>query len=207
MRNYQSTRRDFLKTAGAATAAVAAPIVIPGAALGNDNKPAPSERIVMGGIGTGYMGTNDLRAFLGRSDVQYVAVCDVRAGARNQAKSKVDAKYQNNDCKAYVDFRELVGRDDIDAVHVATPDHWHAIMVIEACRSGKDVYCQKPETRTLREGPLMVAAARRYARVVSGGSQRVRQDYDRVVEKCWKGEQRSRATISHVPLRLATPSQ
>jgi hypothetical protein len=82
----------------------------------------------------------------------------------------------------------LTGRQDIDAVHVATPDHWHALVVIDACRNGKDVYCQKPEIRTLREGPLMVAAARRYGRVVSGGSQRVLEDYRGIVDQCWGGE-------------------
>ncbi len=188
MSKHQSTRRDFLKTAGVATAAVAAPIVIPSSSLGDDEKAAPSERIVMGGIGIGNMGRGDQGAFLGNRDVQYVAVCDVRENHRKNALNKVNGRYQNKDCKEYVDFRELLGREDIDAVHVATPDHWHAIMVIEACRNGKDVYCQKPETRTLREGPLMVAAARRYGRVVSGGSQRVRQDYNKIVEQCWGGE-------------------
>ncbi len=180
-----STRRDFLKTA---SVAVAAPYVITSSALGDDQKPPASDRIVMGGIGIGNMGRGDQGAFLGRSDVQYVAVSDVRRGVREGAKKKVDARYKNSDCAAYNDFRELLARDDIDAVHIATPDHWHAIMVIEACRSGKDVYCQKPETRTLREGPLMVEAARRYARVVSGGSQRVLQDYRGVVNKCWSGQ-------------------
>jgi hypothetical protein len=112
----------------------------------------------------------------------------VRAGFRESAKARADEHYQNSDCQAYNDFRELLARTDLDAVHIATPDHWHAIMVIEACKHGKDVYCQKPETRTLREGPLMVAAARRYSRVVSGGSQRVLEDYREVVDKCWGGE-------------------
>jgi hypothetical protein len=120
--------------------------------------------------------------------VQYVAVCDVRKKTREDAKGRVDKRYGNSDCQAYNDFRELLARDDIDAVHVATPDHWHAILVIEACRNGKDVYCQKPETRTLREGPLMIEAARRYARVVSGGSQRVLEDYRKIVDQCWSGE-------------------
>lgn len=182
---FESTRREFLKTA---TAAAAAPYVITSAALGNDERAPASDRIVMGGIGIGNMGAGDQNAFLGRGDVQYVATCDVRKGVREAAKAKVDGRYKNNDCQAYNDFRELLARDDIDAVHVATPDHWHAIMVIEACRSGKDVYCQKPETRTLREGPLMVEAARRYARVVSGGSQRVQEDYRGIVNQCWGGE-------------------
>ncbi len=184
-RQPNTSRRDFLK---AATAAVAAPYVITSSALGNQDRPPASDRIVMGGIGIGNMGRGDQGAFLGRGDVQYVATCDVRRGVRETSKGKVDAKYGNQDCTAYNDFRELLARDDIDAVHVATPDHWHAIQVIEACRSGKDVYCQKPETRTLREGPLMVEAARRYARVVSGGSQRVLEDYRGVVNKCWGGE-------------------
>ncbi len=100
----------------------------------------------------------------------------------------VDKHYNNNDCKAYNDFRELLARTDIDAVHIATPDHWHAIIAIEACRNGKDVYCQKPETLTLREGPLMIAAARRYGRVFSGGSQRVLGDYRKYVDPAWAGE-------------------
>jgi len=165
-----------------------APYVIPTSALGAEDRPPPSERIVMGGIGIGNMGRGDLGAFLSRGDVQYVAVCDVLKAARDQAKGRVDKHYGNTDCRAYRDFRDLIGRSDIDAVHIATPDHWHAIMVVEACRRGKDVYCQKPESRTLREGPLMVETARRYGRVVSGGSQRVLQDYRKVVDPCWSGQ-------------------
>lgn len=184
-KRHTPTRREFVKTA---SAALAAPYVITSAALGNAERAPASERIVMGGIGIGNMGRGDQGAFLGRGDVQYVATCDVRRGAREGAKDNVNKKYDNSDCKAYVDFRELLARDDIDAVHVATPDHWHAIMVIEACRHGKDVYCQKPESRTLAEGPKMVAAARRYSRVVSGGSQRVLEDYRGIVNQCWGGE-------------------
>lgn len=183
--HHSSTRREFLKTA---SAAVAAPYVITSSALGNTERSPASDRIVMGGIGIGNMGRGDHGNFLGRPDVQYVAVCDVRKNFRNEAKKKTDEHYKNGDCEEYNDFREMLARTDIDAVHVATPDHWHAIMVIEACRNGKDVYCQKPETRTLREGPLMVEAARRYSRVVSGGSQRVLEDYKQVVNQCWGGE-------------------
>ncbi|MBL7042118.1 MAG: Gfo/Idh/MocA family oxidoreductase [Pirellulaceae bacterium] len=184
-RKMGTNRRQFLKTTAGA---VVAPYVITSAALGNQERPAASERIVMGGIGIGNMGRGDQGAFLGRGDVQYVAVCDVKKGARDAAKQKADKRYENSDCVAVNDFRELLSREDIDAVHCATPDHWHAIVVIEACRNGKDIYCQKPETRTLREGRLMVEAARRYGRVVSGGSQRVLQDYRKVVDKTWGGE-------------------
>ncbi|UCF34015.1 MAG: Gfo/Idh/MocA family oxidoreductase, partial [Phycisphaerales bacterium] len=111
----------------------------------------------------------------------------VRRNVLRDRKGNIDKRYGNRDCKAYGDFRDLLARTDIDAVHIATPDHWHAIMIIEACRNGKDVYCQKPETFTLREGRLVVNAARRYNRVVSGGSQRVLQDYRGHLEKCWGG--------------------
>jgi len=178
-------RRTFLKAAGSA---VALPYLVPDTVLGQGDRAAPSERIVMGGIGIGNMGRGDQGAFLGRKDVQYVAACDVQKQSRDASKKKVDDTYKNSDCKTYNDFRELLARPDIDAVHCATPDHWHALVVIEACRHGKDVYCQKPETKTLREGKLMIEAARRYNRVVSGGSQRVLEDYRNVVNACWGGE-------------------
>jgi predicted dehydrogenase len=97
----------------------------------------------MGGIGIGNMGKGDQGAFLGRTDVRYVAVCDVRKQWRDEGKDRADAKYGTKDCTAYVDFRELLARDDIDAVHIGTPDHWHSIMTIAACRAGKDVSLQK----------------------------------------------------------------
>ena len=181
----QANRRDFLK---AAATAVAVPYLVPGSALGADDRPAPSNRIVMAGIGIGNQGSGDQGAYLGRGDVQYVAACDVSEDHLNKALDRANKRYHNNDCKPYHDFRELLARTDIDAVHVATPDHWHIQIVVEACRHGKDVYCQKPETRTLREGPIVVAAARRYSRVVSGGSQRVLEDYRPVVNQCWSGE-------------------
>jgi hypothetical protein len=195
------SRREFIKTA---SATIAVPYIITSSALGDSERPPASDRIVMGGIGIGNMGRGDLAAFLGRPDVQYVAVCDVRTGARDSAKARTNERYQNSDCQSYNDFRELLARADIDAVHIATPDHWHAIMVIEACRNGKDVYCQKPETRTLREGPLMIEAARRYSRVVSGGSQRVLEDYRAIVDKCWSGEL---GTIKSINVNVGPLSQ
>lgn len=177
-------RRDFLK----ASALVSLPWIIPASVLGAEGRAPASERIVMGGIGIGNQGGGDQGAFLGRGDVQYVAVCDVKQGVRDGCKARIDRHYGNSDCKTYRDFRELLARPDLDAVHVATPDHWHAIIVIHACRQGKDVYCQKPESLTIREGRAMVQAARQYGRVVSGGSQRVLEDYRRIVQQCWSGE-------------------
>ena len=183
-KNHRPSRRQFLK---GSCAAIAAPYVITSIALGGGGRAPASERVVMGAIGLGSRGRGDLGAFLRRGDVQVAAVCDVRKNARKGEKGKVDAHYKSKDCKAYNDFRELLARTDIDAVLVATPDHWHAILVAEACRNGKDVYCEKPESLTLAEGPKMVETARRYGRVVSGGSQRVLGDYRGVVDKCWGG--------------------
>jgi predicted dehydrogenase len=177
---HHPTRREFLQTVGAA---ITVPYVITSAALGRADVPPASDRIVMGGIGIGNQGSSDQGDFLKRPDVQYVAMSDVRKSVRDKSKARIDGHYKNNDCTTYNDFHELLARPDIDAVHIATPDHWHALVMIEACRNGKDVYCQKPETRTLREGPLMIDAARRYSRVASGGSQRVLEDYKGIVNQ------------------------
>ncbi len=179
------TRRAFVQ---GAAAAIAAPCVIPASALGADDRPAPSERIVMAGIGMGGRGRGDLNAFLGSQEVQVVAVCDVREGSRKGAKSQVDKRYSNQDCTTHNDFREVIARDDIDAVLIGTPDHWHALIAIAACKSGKDVFCEKPLSLTIKEGRAMVEAARRYGRVCSSGSQRVLGDYGNLARKVQKGE-------------------
>ncbi len=169
------TRRRFLQAAGAT---VAAPLVLPASVFGADGRPAPSERIVLGCIGLGGRGNADMGDFLGRGEVQVVAVCDVRKGSRDGAKDKVDKKYGGSGCAAVTDYREILDRPDIEAVMIATPDHWHAHITIEACRRGKDVFCEKPETLTIRDGQAMIRAVRRYGRVFSGGSQRVWGDYN-----------------------------
>ena len=170
---YRLSRRGFL---GSATA-LAAPLFVPGAALGLDGATPANDRITMGLIGAGGQGTGDMNGFLGFPEVKVMAVCDPVEEHRANAKRVVDSRYKNNDCVAYNDFRELLSRSDIDTVLCGTPDHWHALVTIAACRSGKDVYCEKPESLTIREGRAMVDAARRYGRVVSGGSQRVMDDY------------------------------
>ena len=131
-----ASRREFLKAAAAGGTAAVAPYVITSKALGDADTPPASDRIVMGGIGIGNMGSGDQNAFLGMKNVQYVAVCDVRTKWREEGKARADKRYGNGDCAAYTDFRDLLARDDIDAVHIATPDHWHAIMTIAACRGG-----------------------------------------------------------------------
>lgn len=169
------TRRHFLK---GVLASIALPTIIPATAIGGGGRPAPSERIVMGCIGMGGQGRGDMGGFMGFKEVQVVAVCDVIKNNRDAAKAMVDQRYGNQDCKAYNDFREITSRPDIDAVLIATPDHWHAVIAVEAMRNGKDVYCEKPESLTVREGRIMVEVARRYGRVFSGGSQRVWGDYN-----------------------------
>jgi len=168
------TRRGFL---GRSAAVVAAPWYVPGAALGADDAAPANSRITMGAIGVGGRGSGDMKGLMGFSEVRMVAVCDPVPEHRQRAKDAVNARYGNSDCAAYSDFREIIVRDDIDAVMIGTPDHWHAIITIEACEHGKDVFCEKPETLTIKEGRAMVEAVRRYARVFSGGSQRVLGDY------------------------------
>jgi len=161
------SRRRLLK---AACAALAGPCIIPASAIGA-GRPAPSERIAMGFIGTGERGIVNLRLFLGDPAVQAVAVCDVDAAARARAAAIIEQHHAGGGVRQYNDFRELLERDDIDAVDVSTPDHWHAIPTIMACKRGKDVHVEKPLSLTIAEGRAMVQAARRYGRVVQTGSE------------------------------------
>jgi predicted dehydrogenase len=127
----------------------------------------PSERIAIGCIGVGNMGTSDLRAFKNNAGAQVVAVCEVDA-ERLQAARKL-AGIDEKSC--YGDFRELLARTDIDAVTVVTPDHWHVPICIAAVRAGKDVYCEKPLTLTILEGRRLAEEVKRYGRILQTGSQ------------------------------------
>jgi predicted dehydrogenase len=174
-RTARITRREFVKHAAAA-AALAAPIVVPRSVFGGEEQAPPSERITVGFIGCGKM-ANDyhLSTLLRLGDVQALAVCEVDTTRREHAKKRVvdayskDAAYKG--CDQYNDFRELLARDDIDAVVIATPDHWHAIPLIEACKAGKDVYCEKPLTLTIAEAKRCIEAVRKHGRVLQTGSQ------------------------------------
>ena len=166
-----TTRRDFLKGAAAvAGGALAFPYIVPSSALGKDGAVAPSERIVMGSIGTGGQGRGLLGGFLGAKNTQVVAVCDVDRRHRAEAVSMVNSKYSNNDCKEFNDLRELVAIKDIDAVVVATPDHWHALASVAALDAGKDVYCEKPLANSVYESRKIVEAVKRNNRVLQVGS-------------------------------------
>ena len=168
----EMNRRQFLKkTTGAAAATVAVPHIIPSSALGHTGRTAPGERIVMGSIGVGNMGFGDMNAFMSMPDVQVVAVCDVKRPMRDRAKEAVDAHYGNTDCAAYNDFRELVARDDIDAVCIASLDSWHVLHALAAVRSGKDVYVEKPLGMSINEIKVLRDAVHRYGRVFQFGTQ------------------------------------
>jgi len=168
-KNGRITRRNFLKgTVAAAGTAVAFPAIVPSSVFGAYS---PSNRIVMGAIGVGSQGSGDMRGFLSKSEVQMVAVCDVDKSHRDNAKKTVDQRYRNSDCTAYLDFRELIGRGDLDAVQLAMPDQWHAIPAIAAARAGLDIHGQKPLARSIREGRAICNAVHRYGRVWQTGSQ------------------------------------
>jgi len=172
-------RRGFLKKAAAASAAVALPTactrVRPVVSAADEpakpvKRAAPSNRIVMGCIGVGSQGTGNMRNFLGKREVQVVAVCDVDKRQRDGAKQIVDRRYENTDCTAYADFRELIARGDLDAISLGVPDHWHAVPAIEAARAGLDIYGEKPLARSIREGRAICDAVTRYGRVWQTGS-------------------------------------
>jgi predicted dehydrogenase len=157
------TRRQALK----ATLGAAVPLCIPGRLLGAQ---APSKQIVMGFIGLGWMGNDNMGAFLGQRDCRVVAVCDVDGHHLKAAVERVNKHYGNKDCKGYKDFRDLLARSDIDAVCISTPDHWHALPAVAAARAKKDVYCEKPLSHTFAEGVEMVKAAHKTHRVWQTGS-------------------------------------
>jgi hypothetical protein len=168
------SRRKFLQGVSAAAGAIALPCLIPAAALGKGGTVAPSERIVAGGIGLGGRGTGDLGSMIGEPDVQFVAVCDVRKGRREEIKRIVDGRYGSKDCATYDDIRQfLAERTDVDAVLIATGDRWHAPAAIMAMRAGKDVYCEKPSCFTMAQGRMVVETARTYGRVYQTGTQRL----------------------------------
>jgi predicted dehydrogenase len=172
-KNDSLDRRHFLR-AGVATAGatVAAPLFIPSSALGRDGAVAPSERVVVGGIGIGNRGTYDLGCFLEQKDVQFVAVCDVKQTRRTQIKKMVDSRYGNESCSTYRDFHELLDRQDIDAVLIATGPNWHCTMAMEAAKAGKDMYCEKPVTKNIAQSLILAETIKRTGRVFQAGTQR-----------------------------------
>lgn len=172
------SRRQFLERSTLAVGAIAGvPAIVPSTVFGAQGAVAPANRITIGFIGTGKMAHDyHLSTLSGFKDVECVAVCDVDTNRRLHAKKVIEDRYakdgrSNKGVADYNDFRELIARKDIDAVCIATPDHWHAIPLLEACKAGKDVYCEKPLTLTIREAQLCIEAVRKHGRVLQTGSQ------------------------------------
>lgn len=158
----QPTRRAFMQASAAFSFSVLA-----------ENSVSANDRINIGLIGLGKRMNGLCRSLLGVKDVRVVALADVESERRKVYKNVVDTAYDAKDegCATYGDYREVLARPDIDAVVVATPDHWHALITIDAFRAGKDVYCEKPLTHTLDEAIKVEAAATRYDRILQTGSQ------------------------------------
>jgi predicted dehydrogenase len=161
----RSSRRQALAAAAATVAATAA---------GGRSQAAvsPHDKIMLAGIGIGGRGSGVLSAFLAQPDVQCVAICDARADRREKFKKVVDDRYRNQDCATYRDFRDLLERDDLDAVLITTGSNNHALLSMAAARAGKDVYCEKPCSKTIAESLALADTFRRTGRVFQGGMQR-----------------------------------
>ncbi len=185
----QSTgRRKFLqKISLAASGIIGLPTIIPASALGKNGYTAASDRINLALIGAGNQAENDVKGFLKDERVQVTGICDVnkqstgywngKIGGREYIRNLVNETYSTQygkrykSCRGYEDFRDVIDRKDIDAVEVVTPDHWHAIPVLMAAAAGKDIYCQKPLTLTVREGRDISNAVKKYGVIFQTGSQ------------------------------------
>ncbi|MDO4571265.1 MAG: Gfo/Idh/MocA family oxidoreductase [Planctomycetia bacterium] len=167
------SRRKFLSSAAVVSiVGIAAPSVLPSRVLGKDGEVAPSNRLAMGGIGLGPRGRSDLGCFLAYKDVHFVAIADCQRSRRNAIKEMVDNRYANQDCVTYRDMYELLDRQDIDIVLIATGDRWHTMASIEAAKAGKDIYCEKPCSLTIEESIALKDTIDRYGRVYQAGTQR-----------------------------------
>lgn len=165
-------RRRFLKNAFRTGALLTLPSIVPASVLGKDGAVSPNERITLGAIGIGNRGSYVLGCFLQEPDVRFVAIADVKEARRQAVKKMADGKYGNQDCAMYRDLRELLARDDIDAVLIATGPNWHATAARLAAYAGKDVYCEKPCTKNIAESLELASAFRRTGRVFQAGTQR-----------------------------------
>jgi predicted dehydrogenase len=161
------SRRQFLAATGIA---MAAPTIIPASALGREDRPAPSGRVTLGVLGWGMQGPSNTHEFLMLKDCQVVAACDLDKNHLKSAVDTINGHYGNQDCKAYHDYQEMMARTDIDAVMLAVPDNWHALVATEAARQKKDIYGEKPLARTIAEQQAIVRAVQQNQRIWQTGS-------------------------------------
>ncbi len=159
----KSSRREFLKqSAKVAAGAIILPNIIPASVLGKGGSTPPSDRIVIGAIGTGSQGMSNMRDFLDlKNAVQFTAVCDVDALHLAKAKQTVDEANKNTDCRTYEDYREFLEKEKLDAVSIALPDHWHGIIYTAAVNKKMNVYGEKPVCRTINDGKTIVSAVKK----------------------------------------------
>ncbi|WP_010584823.1 Gfo/Idh/MocA family protein [Schlesneria paludicola] len=177
------TRRDFTK----ATLTVAATVATAASA---DRVAGANERVRLGVIGIGNRGDQVLSAFLEQKDCQVVAVCDIYQPYRQYAASRIEGTPEQ-----FTDYRKLLDRKDLDAVMIATPDHWHALQMIHACQAGKDVYVEKPACVYVNEGRAMVKAANDHQRIVQVGIQRMSSDFCREAAELIRGGAIGKVTV------------
>ena len=171
------TRRQFLAATGMA---LSAPAILPSSVFGQN---APSNRITIGVVGWGMMGPGNTQAFLNMPDCQVVAACDLDSIPLQQAVDAVNNHYQNKDCTAYHDYREMLARKDIDAVMLAVPDHWHMLTAVDSANAGKHIYGEKPLARTIAEQQAIVKAVRQNNVIWQTGSwQRSKPDFHKAAE-------------------------
>jgi predicted dehydrogenase len=157
------TRRTFLKGAGAS-------LLVPGSVWAQTARASASNRITVGVIGWGMMGPSNTKAFLAQGDCQVVAACDLDKDHLQEAVNTVNQHYGNQDCKAFRDYREMIERSDIDAIMIAVPDHWHALIATDAAAKKKDIYGEKPLARTVAEQQAIVRAVQKNKVIWQTGS-------------------------------------
>jgi predicted dehydrogenase len=188
MTKAMNRRRFIQRTASAAAAAASVPLIVRSSALGLEAATPPGDKITIGCIGVGGMGTNNMQAFLGLENCRVVAVCDAYEDRQAKAKGIVDAQYGDKGCKTYGDFRELLARKDIDAVMIAAQDHWHALIATAAVKAGKDMYCEKPLGVCVEEGKRIRDAVRKAKRVFQTGTwQRSQRKFQHACELARNG--------------------
>jgi predicted dehydrogenase len=196
-KNSRISRRRFIALA---SAAAAAPTIIPASALGRDGATAPSERITMGVVGWGMQGPSNTKDFMRFKDCQVVASCNIDKNHLASSLETINGHYGNQDCKPYHDYREMMARTDIDAVMLAVPDHWHELVAVEAADHKKDIYGEKPLARTIAEQQHIVRAVHRNNRIWQTGS------WQRSVANFHKGAEIVRngliGTVTHIEVGL-----
>ena len=172
MARKKINRRKFLKDSSAATVALLGfPYIIPSKVLGKNGQNAPSNRVAMGAIGVGQRGAGVLRNFMNQKDAQILAVCDVKTDVRKKVQSEINEYYNSKDCAEYNDYKELLARSDIDAVLIASPDHWHVLHAVDTASANKDMYLEKPIGLSIEQAQVLRNTIKKHGRVFQLGTQ------------------------------------